>query len=107
NEKAILRKKLTPLVVEQCAIGLDVVFDALAGTCMPALKLKNPPEKRNAAKRRLATLPREYNGTGVESRELLLDEGLQRFVRHSRRPRSARQTRLREIETIVASEIAR
>jgi len=57
DEEAVLLQKLRPVLVEQRAVGLQVVLDPLAGLRMLLLQRNDLAEEVETEQRRLATLP--------------------------------------------------
>jgi hypothetical protein len=59
DKKALFAKKLTPLVIKQQTVGLNGVFNILAGARVLFLKFDNIPKKIESHQQRLSSLPAE------------------------------------------------
>ena len=106
HEEAMLLQEARPFLVEQRAVGLQVVFDSLSGLRVFLLQRHDLAEEVEPHQGRLAALPREDDFFGRHARDVVAHEALQHLVVHVPAARAARQRLLAEVEAIRAVEIA-
>ena len=106
DEEPLLLEKPGPVVIEQRAVGLQVVLDPLTGPGMLLLQRDHLLEETESEQRRLAALPREDDFVGGDAVDVVLDEALEDVVRHVTTARPARQHALAEVEAVRAIEVA-
>ena len=95
-----------PVLVEQRAVGLQVVLDPLSGLRVFPLQRDDLPEELEAEQRRFATLPREDDFVRRHARDVVAHEALQHLVVHVPAARAAGQRLLAQVEAVRAVEIA-
>ena len=106
DQEMMLLEERRPAFVEQHAVGLQVVFDALSGLCVFLLQRDDAAEKIQAPQRRLAALPGKHHFGARHAFDILPDEKLKRLVAHLARARTVGQRFLAQIEAVFAIEIA-
>jgi len=77
DQEAMLLKERGPFVIEQRAIGLQVIFDALARLCVPPLQRDHLAEEVEPHQRGLAALPRENDFIARHAFDVVPDETLE------------------------------
>ncbi len=102
----MLLQERDPLRVQQQAVGLQVVLDALAWPAVAGLQLDDALEEGQAHHRGLAALPREHDlvaGVGLQVlSHMLLEHG----VAHARVAPVPEQSGLVQVEAVGAVEVA-
>ena len=106
HEEAVLLQEPRPVLVEQRAVGLQVVLDPLSGFRVFPLQRDDLSKELEAEQRRLAALPREDQFIGGHACDVVSDEALQDLVVHVPAARAARQRLLAQVEAVRAVEIA-
>ncbi len=106
HEEAVLGEERTPLVVEQRAVRLDRVGDALVRQLQLLGELDRASEEVDPHHRRLAALPRDRDlgRTGVRL-DQLAEVRLEQFVRHAE-PAARVQHLLGQEEAVRAVQVA-
>ncbi len=95
-----------PVLVQQHAVGLQVVRDALDGLLVLLLQRYDLAEELEATQRRLATLPGEHDLVGGNAPDVVADETLEHLLVHLSGTGSAGKRLLAQIEAVGAVEIA-
>ena len=80
NQKAVLLEECSPFVVQQRAIGLKIVLDALMGLFVFLLQRDHLLKEFESEQRRLAALPGKDHFAAVLSFDVLPDVRFQDFV---------------------------
>ena len=106
DQKPMLLEEHGPLFVEQHAIGLQIIFDALSGFCVSLLQRDDAAEEIQTPQRRLAALPGKHHFGACHTVDILPDEKLKRLVAHLACTWAVGQHLLAQIETVFAIEIA-
>ena len=106
DEESMFLQEAGPVFVEQRAVGLQVVLDALPGLGVLLLQRDHLLEEAESEQRRLAALPREHDFLTRDALDVVLDEALEDLVRHVATARSAGQYALAEVEAVRAVEVA-
>ena len=83
HQPVVITEKAAPLVVEQCAVGLDGVVDDAAGGIF-FLKLDHPLVERQRTHQRLAPMPAEKHLRSGLRLDVHTDEPLKRIVGHDK-----------------------
>jgi hypothetical protein len=102
----MLLEKCAPLVVEERAVGLKIVLDALAGLFVFLFQLDYFLKKLQAQQGGLAALPGKDDFAAILSFDVLADVGFQDFVGDTKMAVAAQKIFLVEVVTIGAVEIA-
>ena len=102
----MLLEERAPLVVEQRAVGLEIVLDALVGLLVFLLELDHLVEELEPEQRRLATLPGEDHFVAVLAFDVLLDVGLENFVGDLELAVAAQQLFFVQVIAIGAVDVA-
>lgn len=106
DQKAVLLEKPAPLVIEQDAVGLQVVADADPGRAMLLLQRHYPAKVVDAEQGRFTALPGEDNLVAILPLYVAADEGLQRLFIHPGLSRLMEQIFLVQVEAILAINVA-
>jgi hypothetical protein len=106
DQEPVLFKKLRPLLFEQDAVSLKIVFDALSGLGVPLLKCDYSLEEVEAAQRRLSTLPGEDDLRARIAFDVLAYEKLKYLVSHLAGAWPAWQGLFAQIEAVLAVQVA-
>ena len=106
HEEAVLLQEARPVLVEQRAVGLQVVLDPLSGLRVLPLQRHDLAEEVEAEQRGLAALPREHHLVGGHARDVVAHEALEHLVVHVPAARAARQRLLAQVEAVRAVEVA-
>jgi hypothetical protein len=105
DEEPVRCEELSPLVVQQRAVGLDRVLDPYARTLDTLGQLDSAAEEVETHQRGLATLPGDRHLIGLVSVEQLGDVRLEHLVAHPE-PVAGVQRLLHQEEAVLAVEIA-
>jgi hypothetical protein len=106
DQETVFFEKGAPFLVEQGAIGLEIVFDALAGAGVFLLQSEHLAEEIQAHQGGFAALPGEHHFRPGDPGDVLLDEALEDFIGHPAGAGHSGQARLAQVETITAIQIA-
>ncbi len=107
HQETMLLEEARPVLVEQRAVGLQVVFDALSGLRVLPLQRDHLAEEVEPHQRRLAALPGEDDFVAGDAGDVVADEALQHVVVHAAAARTAGQRLLGQVEAVRAVEVAR
>ena len=103
DEEPVLLEEPGPVVVEQRAVGLQVVLDPLPWLGVLRLQRDDLLEELEPKQRRFAALPREDDFVAGDAVDVVLDEALEDLVRHVATARAAGQHALAEVEAVARS----
>ena len=106
DEEPVLLEEARPVVVEQGAVGLQVVLDALPGLGVFLLQRDDLLEELEAQQRGLAALPGEDDFVGGDALDVVPHEPVEQLVVHVPAARTARQLLLAQIKAVGAVEVA-
>ena len=99
-------EKGAPFVVEQCAVGLQIVLDALAGLLVLLFQFDDFVEELEPEQRRFAALPGEDDFVAVLAFDVLADVGLEDLVGDLELALAAQQLLLVQVIAIRAVHVA-
>lgn len=106
DDEAVRLQEGDPFVVEQQAVGLQVVLDALAGLAMACLQFDHAAEEVQPHHRGLAALPGEHHLVAGLGLDVLADVGFQQPLVHARVAAVLQQVGLVQVETVRTVEVA-
>jgi len=104
--EALRLEEARPVLVEQHAVGLQVVLDALAGLAVAVLQRDHLLEERQPHDRGLAALPGEHHLVAGLRLDVLADVLLEQIGGDARVGLMAEQLGLVQIEAVRAVEVA-
>jgi hypothetical protein len=104
HQEAVLGKEGAPPLVDQRAVGLERILDALAVGIAP-LELQGAAVEVNAEQQRLAPVPAELHDGDIVGLDVLADVAFEQLVAHHRLT-AAVLRRLVQIVAVAAVEVA-
>ncbi len=105
HQKPVPLEKITPLLIQQCAIRLEIIDHALGRRTVPILKLHHLAEEIQPEQCRLAPLPVKHDLHRVVAFNIGADISLQNVLWNRNHPGVPQQRFLAEIIAIVAIQI--
>ena len=106
DEETVRFEKLAPFFIEERAVGLQIVFDALAGPGVFFLECDGFAVELQTQQGGFAALPGKDHFAARRRFDVLFDEQFQGFVRHGTRARTFGQGFLAEVVAIGTIEVA-
>ncbi len=106
NEETVFLEEQSPLVVEQRAVGLEIVLDALVRLLVLLFELDHFVEELKSEQGRFASLPGEDNFIAVLAFYVLLDVGFENLVADAELAGTAEQVFFMQVIAIGAIQIA-
>ena len=104
HQKVVRGEKVAPRLVDQRAVGLERILDALAVGIAP-LELQGAAVEVNAEQQRLAPVPAELHDGDIVGLDVLADVAFEQLVAHHRLT-AAVLRRLVQIVAVAAVEVA-
>ena len=106
DQEPVLLEELAPFLVDQRAVGLEIVLDPLERLGVFLFERDDLAEEIQPHQRRLAALPGEHHLRPGHARDVLLDEPLEHLVGHPAGAGPAGQRFLAQVEAVVAVQVA-
>ena len=106
NQELVLAQKRVPLVIQQRAVGLQVVLDVQTRTLVFLFQRDHLLEELDTQQRRLAALPREHDFVAALSFDVLANVGFENLVADAELAVAAQQFFLVQVIAIGAVEVA-
>ena len=106
HEKVVLLEEHSPLLGQQCAVGLQIILDPLMGFLVFRFQRDDLAEEVHPQQRRFAALPTEHHLVARLRLDVLPDVFFEQFVRHVRPIRLIQQILLVQVIAVGAVEVA-